>query len=47
LAALLAKIIAPGEHATHGITRQSLLDRPHSQEVPGEPGHFVSMRGVE
>ncbi len=36
----------PDEHTDHGITyitRQSLLDRPPLREVPGEPGHFVSM----
>ena len=38
----------PDEHTDHGITyitRQSLLDRPPLQEVPGEPGHFVSTHG--
>jgi len=41
---------APDEHTEHGIThitRQSLLDRPPLQEVPGEPGHFVSTHGFE
>ena len=40
----------PDEHTDHGITyitRQSLLDRPPLQEVPGEPGHFVSTHGFE
>jgi ABC-type oligopeptide transport system ATPase subunit len=41
---------APAEHTDHGITyitRQSLLDRPPLQEVPGEPGHFVSTHGFK
>ena len=40
----------PSEHTDHGvtyITRKSLLDRPPLQEVPGEPGHFVSTHGFE
>jgi len=40
----------PDEHTEDGvtfITRQSLLDRPPLQEVPGEPGHFVSTHGFD
>ncbi len=40
----------PDEHTEAGvthITRQSLLDRPPLQEVPNEPGHFVSTHGFE
>lgn len=29
------------------VTRSSLLDRPPLKEVPGEPGHFVSVHGFE
>ena len=29
------------------VTRSSLLDRPSLKEVPGEPGHFVSVHGFE
>ena len=45
-----SKPAGPSEHTDAGITyitRQSLLDRPPLQEVPGEPGHFVSTHGVE
>ena len=40
----------PKEHTEHGVTyvtRQSLLDRPALQQVPGEPGHFVSTHGFD
>jgi ABC-type oligopeptide transport system ATPase subunit len=33
-----------GEGEITYVTRQSLLDRPPLQEVPGEPGHYVSTR---
>ncbi len=43
-----SKATGPNEHTDAGITyitRQSLLDRPPLQEVPSEPGHFVSTHG--
>jgi hypothetical protein len=33
-----------GEGEITYVTRESLLDRPPMQQVPGEPGHWVSTR---
>ena len=40
-----AELEAEREEGVEYITRSSLLDRPPLQEVPGEPGHFVSTHG--
>ncbi len=37
-----AELDAEREEGFEYVTRESLLDRPPLEEVPGEPGHFVS-----
>jgi ABC-type oligopeptide transport system ATPase subunit len=42
-----AEMNAEAMEGVEFVTRSSLLDRPPLKEVPGEPGHFVSVHGFD
>lgn len=42
-----AEMNAEAMEGVEFVTRSSLLDRPPLKEVPGEPGHWVSVHGFE